>query len=57
MKKLNEAMEKEQKKAKALALELETEKKTKCLSLKEKDITAAFDANDDGKTLFKKKAI
>ncbi len=50
VKKLNEAMEKEQKKAQAL--ELEAEKKTKGLSLKDRDITAAFDANDDWKTLF-----
>jgi hypothetical protein len=48
--KLNEAMEKEQKKAQAL--ELEAEKKMKGLSLKDKDITAAFDANGDEDVVF-----
>ncbi len=50
VKKLNEAMEKQQKKAKAL--ELEAEKQMKGLSLKDKDITAAFDANDDEDVVF-----
>ncbi len=50
MKKLNEAMEKEQKKAKEL--ESEAEKQLKSLSLKDKDITAAFDVNDDDDVVF-----
>lgn len=48
VKKLNEAMEKQQKKEK----ELEVEKQMKSLTLKDKDITAAFDVNDDDDVVF-----
>jgi len=50
VKKLNEAMEKEQKKAKAL--ENEATLKMQKLNLKDKDITAEFDANDDEDVVF-----